>query len=99
MAKLYAGQTKLRIRLTANVDITGGTAKIKYQKPDGTKGDWTATIEIPTTGTVYYDIAISGADIPTADHGEWLVWAYLTFADGRSAPGEVFRIKFHSEPN
>ena len=97
MAKLYAGQTKLRIRLTMNVDITGGSAVIKYKKPDDTEGQWTAVIENAGTGIIYYDI--QAGDIPAADHGEWCFWAYATFSDGHVAPGEIVRKKFHSEPN
>ena len=99
MGKLYAGQTKLRIRLTMNVDITGGSAWIKYKKPNGTEGHWVATIENYGSGIIYYDISDSGNDIPAADYGEWLFWAFATFSDGHTAPGEVVREKFHSEPN
>ena len=98
MAKLYAGQSELRIRLTLGVDITGATTvQIKYIKPNGTEGAWTAVVETALTGIIYYDVL--DGDIPEADYGEWGFWGYVVFADGRDAPGEVVWEKFHEEPN
>jgi len=98
MAKYYVGQTKLRIRLTMSVNITGGSAKIKYKRPvSKTEGEWTAVIETAATGVIYYDVTTG--DIPTTEFGEWLFWGEATFSDGGIAEGEVVRIKFHTAPN
>ncbi len=99
MAKLFAGQSELRIRLTMSIDITDATTvQIKYRKPDKTTtGEWDAVTEIEATGVIYYDVL--DGDIPAADYGEWLFWAYVVFSDGRNAPGEAVRVKFWKEPS
>jgi len=98
MAKLYAGQSYLRIQFSTGQDLTGCTVACKYRKPDGTEGTFGAmTISgLATAGVVYYDIA--AGDIPAADYGEWLFWASITFADGRIAPTEEVRKYFFDEP-
>jgi len=98
MGKLYAGQTKLRIRLTVGQDITGATVLVKYRKPDGTEGSFVGVPEDVALGIFYYDIDVSGDDIPTADYGEWMFWAYITYADGKVAPGEAIWEHFYEEP-
>ena len=98
MAKLYAGQSELRIRLTTSVNILGATTvQIKYRKPDGTESYWTAVIETAATGIIYYDVL--DGDIPAADNGTWTFWAYIVFSDGRDAPGEKVVVKFWEEPS
>jgi hypothetical protein len=94
MGKTYEDQTALRIRLTVGQDITGATTvKIKYRKPDGTEGSWDATIEDAVNGIIYYDI--TGSD--EIDKGLYTFWAFITFNDGRSAPGEPLTRFFYSE--
>jgi len=85
MGKTYEDQTALRIRLTVGQDITGASAKkIKYRKPDNTEGNWDATVEDATNGIIYYDLKTDDK----IDEGLYTFWAYVTFSDGRSAPGE-----------
>jgi len=99
MGKLYAGQTKLRIRLTVGQDITGATVLVKYRKPDGTEGSFAdAHIEDNANGIIYCDVNADGSEIPTANFGEWMFWAHITFADGRFAPGEAIWEHFYEEP-
>lgn len=98
MNKIYSKQESLRIRLTTGVDIAEATTtKIKYRKPDGTKGEWGAEVEDATKGIIYYDVkkTVSEADIDQA--GVWKFWAYITFSDGRSAPGKVVKERIYSE--
>jgi len=98
MSKVYINQEALRIRLTTSVVITGATAKkIKYRKPDGTVGSWNAEVEDATNGIIYYDVKITenGADIDQS--GNWKFWAYITFSDGRSAPGELVKQYVYKE--
>ena len=85
MGKIYLNQSSLRIQLTTNVDITGATARlIKYKKPSGTTGSWTAQPGDVGAGVIYYDL--TGTELDEA--GTWKIWAYVTFADARVAPGE-----------
>lgn len=95
MGKIYKNQNQLRFTATAGVDITGATVtEIKYQKADGTTGTWTATIEDALTGVIYYDV--TGTDELDV-LGDWQFWAWVTFSDGRSAPGEPFTKKIYAE--
>jgi hypothetical protein len=91
MSTIFAGQTALRIQLTTGQDITDAEAtKIKYEKPDGTTGEWSASVSDETTGVIYKDMA-STDDLNAA--GWWKFWAFVTFSDGRSAAGEAVRVK------
>ena len=94
MGKVYNGQDALKIRLTCSQDITGATVKkIKYKKPDGTEGSWDATVEDEANGIIYYNI--QNGDIN--ETGNWTFWAFITFSDGRSAPGEPITRYFYTE--
>ena len=95
MGKIYVNQTQLRIQLNVGVDITGALSLlIKYIKPDGvTKGQWVASIDTSTTKTMYYDFSVGDLDVS----GNWLFWGYVTFADGKSAPGDVVKVRVWDE--
>lgn len=86
MGKIYSGQSALTIRLTTNQDITGASAVlIKYKKPSGVTGYWTAAITTAATGVISYTMA----DTSQLDEtGKWTFWAHVTFSDGKVAPGE-----------
>ena len=84
MAKIYKDQTSLRIQATVGVDITGGTAVIRAQAPGTTYVEWAGTTSSSTGGVFYYDLTAAN-EIDTA--GEWSMWGFVTFADGRTAPG------------
>lgn len=80
-------QTKLRIRRTVNVDITGyKDAEIRYIKPSGLKGSFQATVENTTIGIIYYDVSQT-TDIN--ESGDWITWAYIMFSDDRYAEGDT----------
>jgi len=94
MSKVYNGQTQLRIQLTTGVDIAGATVKrIKYKKPSDATGYWDATVSDESTGVIYYDVTSGDID----ETGYWKLWAYVTFSDGRSAPGEAITEYFYTE--
>jgi len=94
LSKVYKYQNALRIELTTGVDITGATVKkIKYKKPSETEGYWNAQVSSATNGVIYYDVISTEID----ESGTWTFWAYITFEDGRSAPGEVVKHKFFVE--
>jgi len=86
MGKIYKGQTALTIRLTVGQDITDASSlTIKYRKPSGTEGSWTATEVDATEGTIGYTMADANQ---LNEVGLWTFWAYVTFSDGASAAGE-----------
>ncbi len=88
MDKLYKNQSKLRITLRFNQDVSSSTLrKIKYIKPDGTAGEWNASLS--GTTDIYYDLSVVNVDKSQLDQaGKWVFWGFVTFADGRSAPSE-----------
>jgi len=77
----------------SNIGIDDAIFINKYRKPDGTEGSWDATIEDAVNGIIYYDI--TGSD--EIDKGLYTFWAFITFNDGRSAPGESLTRFFYSE--
>jgi hypothetical protein len=82
MTTVYVGQNSLRIDLDTGVDIsTALSVLIKYIKPDGITGQWTATAS--TTKARVDLVTTSQLDVA----GVWTVWAFVTFSDGRVAPG------------
>jgi len=99
MSDVFKGQSSLRIRLDTKVDITGAKeVKIKYIKPDDVStGTWTATVENPLKGIIYYDIPKTVTNPIIDQSGWWRFWAYIKFSDDRVAPGEVVRQYFTIE--
>ena len=95
MGKIYLNQDSLRIELTTDVDITGATVtQIKYKKPvSGETGEWDATVEDTGAGSIYFDLTGTELD----EVGTWTFWAYVTFADTRSAPGEPVKVTVYTE--
>lgn len=94
MSKVYKGQTKLRLSVSLETDITGGTAKLKYIKPSGEKGEFNASIIDEVTGLIEY----SPANSNTFDEvGIWIIWGYVVFSDNKEAAGEPFKVIFHQE--
>ena len=88
MGKIYKNQTALRISLDTNITLAAGdSAIIKYKKPDGNTGSWSAIIDTPN---VYYDI-VSSSDLD--QDGTWIFWSYVTFSGGGVAPGEPASVK------
>lgn len=86
MGKVYKNQTELTIRLDTGVDLTTAASQlIKYKKPDGTASYWTATVYDTTNGIIQKVLSLT-TDLGQA--GAWTLWAYVTFTDGYSAPGE-----------
>lgn len=75
---LHVGDVGAIIRLVSSTDISSQTAlKIKYERPDGVKGEWTGTIN-GTTNVQYTTLVAS--DLPVA--GTWTFWAYAELSGG-----------------
>ena len=95
MSKIYKNQNALRIELTTGVDLTSAQiTRIKYKKPSGAEGYWNAVVSDAANGVMYYDVVLT-TEIDEA--GEWVFWAYVTFSDGKSAPGEIIKHSFFEE--
>ena len=94
MSKIYENQESLRLTLETSVDLSSAkTLIIKYLKPDETAGSFNATIS--GTTALYYDFAADDLD----QVGDWTFWAYVTFSDDRTAPGEPVTIRIYEEGN
>lgn len=91
MSKLYISQP-ITVSLTCLVDelpvSTGVSAKILYQRPDKTEGEWPATMD-NATGIVEYDA--SESDINVA--GKWKLQPSIVFAGGNELPGDTVEMR------
>lgn len=93
MSKIFVNQTKLTIQIDVMEDISDvATAKIRYIKPDRTRGEFTATIPPDTTGIIQYAVS-SPTDLDQA--GPWKFWAFLTYGDAKTIEGESVTIDVH----
>jgi hypothetical protein len=95
MGKIYRNQTALRFQLDCKTDISGSLdEKIRYEKPTGATGSWAASVLNATLGYIYYDVVATG-DVDTV--GVWTLWSFITFSDGRKAPGEPAEVRVYEE--
>jgi hypothetical protein len=75
---IHAGQIGAIIRLTSDFDLSSAdTIFIRYRKPDGSTGQWTATLN-GTTNIQYTTTDADDLDVP----GEWTFQGYATFVNG-----------------
>ena len=89
MNRVYKGQSALRITLKTFTDLEGIIAAvIKYRKPDGVTGEFAAGVSDAVKGLIFHE-CIEG-EIDRA--GWWVFWAFITFADGRTAAGEAAKV-------
>lgn len=85
MSAFFEGQSAVKIRLLNLGNLSDATTiLIKYKKPDGTIGQWTATVENITAGIIFYNL-LSTEPLTV---GTWTFWASVTFSDGRIGIGE-----------
>lgn len=91
MTKIFKNQELLTIRLdTFDTDIGSATELIiKYKKPSGKTGEWSAQREGSTT-RIYYEV--SKTDIDEA--GIWKFQAWLKITD-RMIPGDIAEYEIH----
>ena len=89
MGKIFKGQTALRIALKTFTDLEDAIlAVIKFRKPNGTIGDFNAAVGDAAKGVIFHEVIEGELD---AD-GWWTFWAFISFADGRTAAGETAKV-------
>ncbi|AEF84090.1 hypothetical protein TREPR_2050 [Treponema primitia ZAS-2] len=89
MNRIYRGQSALRITVKTFTDLEGClSAAIKYRKPDGSTGSFTAGVGDVARGVIFHECLEEEID----KVGWWSLWAFITFADGRTAAGETVRV-------
>ncbi len=95
--KTYRYQTTLEIRLNLGKDITDivNRALIKFKKPNGFEGYWTADIIDPALGIISYTFPTSSLGLD--DTGFWTFWGYLYYKDGTVDPGDPIQIGVYKE--
>ena len=90
----YFQNQPLKILLTVGQDVTGSTdMQIRYTKPNGTTGSWSAS----STDTTGGKIAVSTTDGTLDSTGSWRFWSWVHFSDGKEYPGEVVDQKIIAE--
>jgi len=94
MGKIYVDQSSLRVTLDTGVNCsTALDMKIKYRDPDGTEGEWDASLHPTNNNYIFYDLQSDELFM----EGVWTFWAYVVFADGRDAPGDPICVKVWEE--
>jgi hypothetical protein len=94
MGKIFKGQSALRIILQTFCNLEGVvSALIKYRKPDGSSGELNAAVSDEVTGIIFHEVVEGELDTS----GWWVFWAFVTFADGRTAAGEPAKVFVYNE--
>jgi alpha/beta superfamily hydrolase len=89
MGKIFSGQSALRITLKTFIDLEGiTTAVIKYRRPGGSAGEFAAGVGDAAKGVIFHECLEGEIDVS----GWWSFWAFITFADGRTAAGEATKV-------
>jgi hypothetical protein len=89
MARIYAGQSALRITVKTFTDLGDiASAVIRCRKPDGSAGEFAAGVGDAAKGVVFHECIEGEIDMA----GWWNFWAFVTFADGRTAAGETAKV-------
>ena len=89
MGKVFIGQSALRITVKTFCDLEDVvSAVIKYRKPNGSAGEFSAAIGDPATGVIFHECLEGELNVT----GWWRFWAFVTFADGRTAAGETAKV-------
>lgn len=88
MGQLFTNTGQLTIYLDTGIDLTSATVtKIKYIKPNGVTGEWTATV----SGTALtYDVSNTDIDVS----GTWQFQAYIEIG-GEIGRGEIVTQTFN----
>ena len=89
MGKIFSGQSALRITANTFCDLEDtASAVIKYRKPNGSAGEFAAVVGDTAKGVIFHE-CIEGE---LNASGWWRFWAFITFADGRTAVGETAKV-------
>jgi hypothetical protein len=94
MHKIFKGQSALRITLKTFTDLEDIlSAVIRYIKPDGSSGEFAAGVGDIAKGIIFHECIEGEIDCS----GWWVFWAFITFADGRTAAGEAAKVYVWNE--
>ena len=94
MGRIFKGQSALRITIRTYIDLEGiENAVVKYRKPNGKYGEFSAAVGDAAKGVILHECIEGDLDLS----GWWSFWAFITFADGRTAAGEAAKVYIWSE--
>jgi hypothetical protein len=94
MGKVFKGQSALRITLKTFCDLDGiENAVIRYRKPNGFTGELASAVGDTEKGIIFHECIEGEID----KSGWWAFWAFVTFADGRSAAGDTAKVYIWNE--
>ena len=89
MGRIFQNQSALRITLKTFIDLEGiEKAAIKYKKPNGQQGEFYAGVSDAANGLIFHECLDGEIDLS----GWWVFWAFITFADGRTAAGQAAKV-------
>jgi hypothetical protein len=89
MGKIFKGQSALRITLKTFAELDDCfSAVIKYRKPNGCTGEFAAAVADTVQGVIFHECLDGEINVS----GWWAFWAFVTFADGRTAVGEAAKV-------
>jgi hypothetical protein len=89
MGRIFKGQSALRIVVKTFTDLEDIISTvIKYRKPDGSIGEFGAGVGDAVRGIIFHECIEGELDMA----GWWVLWAFITFADGRTAAGEAAKV-------
>jgi hypothetical protein len=86
MRKIYV-DNDFTLTLYGNLDISGGSASIRYEKPDGTTGEKPATVVDVVTAECSADFTAVENDVP----GTWKFWLHIMLSDLTVHDGKTFK--------
>jgi len=89
----FVGDTGTRVKLDCGEDISTATVmRVKYEKPDGTDGYWTAALDLSDadTETIYYDTLAADFD----QSGRWRLQSYIEMP-GWAGHGEIVYLRVY----
>jgi hypothetical protein len=96
MGKIFKGQTALRLTLRTFTDLEDAiSAVIKCRKPNGKTAEFSAAVGDTGKGIIFHECIEGEIDAS----GWWVFWAFITFADGRTAAGEAAKVFVWEEGN
>lgn len=94
MGKIFKGQSALRITIKTFTDLEDAvSAVIKFIKPNGNSGEFVAAVGDMAKGVIFHEVIEGEIDVS----GWWSFWAFVTFADGRTAAGETAKVFIWNE--
>ena len=94
MGRIFVKQTALRITLKTFTDLEGIiSAVIRFRKPNGKTGEFSAAVGDMTNGVIFHECIEGDIDLS----GWWAFWAFISFADGRTAAREAAKVYVWNE--